>query len=189
MASSVKPDNIDSCCSGFEMPYKTDKCHNMYSPQILPLNSNSDWGSVTDHPLTVKARSHLSICSAFIDAKRLTLPHWTQQFSLALLWVKQSCFVEHYRDTLFHLLWILSWPHLCTVASYLSWGLLKSNSTNLGFYISVWRGKKLLSILFPAPLSCREWAHVVVHLSCRCWCIVDCIVDVFYSCTALCSLW
>lgn len=58
VANFVKPDSIDSCCSGFEVQYTTDKGHNMYNLQVSPLNSNSDWGSVTDHPLSVKTRSH-----------------------------------------------------------------------------------------------------------------------------------
>lgn len=49
MANFVKEDNMDSHCSRFEI----DKGHNMYNPQVSPLNSNSDWGSVKDHPLNV----------------------------------------------------------------------------------------------------------------------------------------
>jgi len=59
VADSVQSDDIGSC-SGFEMQSTTDEGHNVCDPQVAPLNSYSDWASVTDHPLSVKARSHLS---------------------------------------------------------------------------------------------------------------------------------
>lgn len=64
---------IDSCCSGCEMSYATGKGHNIHNPQISPLNSNSDCGSVTDHSLSVKARS---------DLFHLIRLHWWKEIGL-----------------------------------------------------------------------------------------------------------